>query len=337
MLIGLCGPPSSGKRTVAEFLRSQLGFVVIPTPSFLLERTSSKREADGFTSNGKLLDAAESPSPVLLSQCWKHNVNVVIAKVEPAEEQLDELLKRPYFLLIYVDAPIMVRFMRSSDASLEDFVAICDSMMCQKRYPTLDRLRQESRLRIVNDHQGIDAFHEHLQKLDLTNGQRYRPSWDSYFMSLARLASERTNCMKRRVGCVIERDRRVVATGYNGTPKGLKNCGAGGCERCNRNAKRGIGLDLCLCLHAEENALIEAGRERCTGSTLFTTLYPCMSCAKKIVQAGVSRVVYSAKYATDVNVSQLFRAGEVTVDAFRANAFHANLNDRNSGLTPLPN
>jgi hypothetical protein len=61
--------------------------------------------------------------------------------------------------------------------------------------------------------------------------------------------------MKRRVGCVIAKDRRVVATGYNGTPRGLKNCNEGGCRRCNSNAARATGLEVCLCLHAEEVGL----------------------------------------------------------------------------------
>lgn len=81
-------------------------------------------------------------------------------------------------------------------------------------------------------------------------------------MSLASLAARRSNCMKRRVGCVLVREKRVIATGYNGAPRGLTNCNEGGCGRCNSGASGGVGLDTCLCLHAEENALLEAGRER---------------------------------------------------------------------------
>ncbi|KAK4058339.1 Deoxycytidine monophosphate (dCMP) deaminase [Microbotryomycetes sp. JL221] len=104
-----------------------------------------------------------------------------------------------------------------------------------------------------------------------------RPPWDTYFMQLADLASLRSNCMKRRVGAVLVRDHRVVSTGYNGTPRGVKNCNQGGCSRCNSNGDgltlekdskikgMGEGLDECLCLHAEENALLEAGRARLSG------------------------------------------------------------------------
>lgn len=100
-------------------------------------------------------------------------------------------------------------------------------------------------------------------------------------MLLASLASLRSNCMKRRVGAVLVREKRVVSTGYNGTPRGVKNCGEGGCARCNSGGDglggqvdgdvsavvraMGEGLNECLCLHAEENALLEAGRERVSG------------------------------------------------------------------------
>ncbi|GAA5898290.1 hypothetical protein JCM8208_006933, partial [Rhodotorula glutinis] len=135
-----------------------------------------------------------------------------------------------------------------------------------------------------------------------------RPSWDTYFMLLATLASLRSNCMKRRVGAVLVRDKRVVSTGYNGTPRGVTNCGEGGCARCNSHgdgwavgagvgagstelagavgeggagpaapttmSRVGEALDECLCLHAEENALLEAGRERVSGGgTLGAVLY----------------------------------------------------------------
>jgi dCMP deaminase len=162
----------------------------------------------------------------------------------------------------------------------------------------------------------VAALRGALRGVNFTDPERLRPGWDAYFMALAELASERTNCMKRRVGCVIARNRRLVATGYNGTPSRVRNCLDGGCARCNGSESRaGVGLDLCLCLHAEENAIIEAGRERCEGATLYTNLFPCILCAKKIIQAGVCRVVYSMAYATDAASEALLRAGQVAVEA----------------------
>ena len=85
-------------------------------------------------------------------------------------------------------------------------------------------------VRLVNNTQSIQALHETLRDLDLANEQRLRPSWDQYFMQLASLAAQRSNCMKRRVGCVLVREQRVISTGYNGTPRNLKNCNEGGCK-----------------------------------------------------------------------------------------------------------
>jgi len=81
--------------------------------------------------------------------------------------------------------------------------------------------------------------------------------------------------MKRAVGAVIVKDKRIISTGYNGTPIGFTNCMDGGCERCNSNAKMGTNLDQCLCIHAEENAVIECGRVKALGSTLYVTTFPC--------------------------------------------------------------
>lgn len=106
--------------------------------------------------------------------------------------------------------------------------------------------------------------------------------------------------MKRAVGAVIVNDFRIISTGYNGTPFGCTNCNEGGCERCNSNTASGLRLDECLCIHAEENAVIEAGRTRANGGTIYCTLSPCLSCSKSLVQAGIKRIVYNRKYSMPI-------------------------------------
>ena len=92
-------------------------------------------------------------------------------------------------------------------------------------------LTDRAQVRLFNSSSSLDELHKALEKLDLANEQRLRPNWDQYFMQLASLAAQRSNCMKRRVGCVIVRERRVISTGYNGTPRHLPNCNEGGCKR----------------------------------------------------------------------------------------------------------
>jgi len=161
-------------------------------------------------------------------------------------------------------------------------------------------LTTRSHLQILNSHQTVASYYDFLGTLDLPSPIRLRPTWDAYFMTIASLASQRSNCMKRRVGCVLVSNFRIISTGYNGTPRGLTNCNAGGCARCNAGSSGGSALSTCLCLHAEENALLEAGRERIReGSVLYCDTCPCLTCSVKIAQVGVREVVYSQSYNMD--------------------------------------
>ncbi len=123
-----------------------------------------------------------------------------------------------------------------------------------------------------------------------------RPSKQQYFMLLALAARSRADCLGRRVGAVVVRDDRVISTGYNGTPIGMPNCSEGGCHRCaNRETDAypaGRGYDLCICVHAEQNALLAAARfgQSTLGATLHTTMQPCFGCLKEALQAGIVAV-----------------------------------------------
>lgn len=122
--------------------------------------------------------------------------------------------------------------------------------------------------------------------------------------------------MKRRVGAVLTQDKRIVATGYNGTPKGLTNCSEGGCKRCNSNNEL-QGFSECLCLHAEENALLEAGRNRInSNSVLYCNTCPCLGCAIKIIQTGIGEVVYNQAYRVDESTLKLFNNANIILRRF---------------------
>lgn len=160
----------------------------------------------------------------------------------------------------------------ASVSSLSHQVVLPSGMIAsQTQSHSLRSLMESSTLKIQNPYPTLSSLHTHLSSLSLPSTNRLRPSWDTYFLSLCTLASLRSNCMKRRVGAVLIRNNRVLSTGYNGTPRGLTNCAEGGCSRCNGGAAGGTALDECLCLHAEENALLECGRER--GGAEGTVLY----------------------------------------------------------------
>jgi len=123
-------------------------------------------------------------------------------------------------------------------------------------------------------------------------------------MLLALAARTRADCLGRRVGAVVERDDRVLSTGYNGTPIGMPNCSEGGCHRCAHRSSEaypeGRAYDLCICVHAEQNALLAAARfgQSTLGATLHTTMRPCFGCLKEALQAGIVAVHYMSDWDT---------------------------------------
>jgi dCMP deaminase len=167
---------------------------------------------------------------------------------------------------------------------------------------------------LVNDG-SMNRLHEAIHEI-LKKGLYFeRPGWDDYFMNIARVVAMRSNCVKRKVAAVITLDRRIISTGYNGTPRGVRNCNEGGCPRCNSFAPGGENLGECLCSHAEENAITQAAYHGVSvrGATLYTTLCPCLMCTKMIINSGVAEVVYNADYPVgEVSLGLLRDAGVKT-------------------------
>ncbi|PIU42252.1 MAG: cytidine deaminase [Candidatus Omnitrophica bacterium CG07_land_8_20_14_0_80_42_15] len=120
-----------------------------------------------------------------------------------------------------------------------------------------------------------------------------RPSWDEYFIDIAKLVSKRSTCLRRKVGAVIVKNRRILATGYNGTPSGIRHCEEVGCLREKLKIPSGERHELCRGLHAEQNALLQASLYGISleGSSLYCTNQPCLICAKMLINAGIREVV----------------------------------------------
>ncbi|KAH7091310.1 cytidine deaminase-like protein [Paraphoma chrysanthemicola] len=329
MLIGLCGGICAGKSSIASYLVEEHNFTRIR-----LARTAATPSVEKSASN------AHVPSPeagLVDERLTFRDVDALLDFVTLRwrerwvttdiwdDNVVDALLRRPFFLLVSVDAPVSVRWRRFTDRcarnkltppTLEDFVLRNDEHLFAPG-TGLSALFQRAQLKLLNSTASITSLRDAIRSLNLTNEARLRPSWDQYFMQLADLAAHRSNCMKRRVGCVIVREKRVVSTGYNGTPRGMTNCNEGGCPRCNNAAKGGTGLSTCLCLHAEENALLEAGRDRIGGSaTLYCNTCPCLTCSVKITQVGISEVVYNQGYLVDTMTANIFAESGVRLRQF---------------------
>ncbi len=138
-----------------------------------------------------------------------------------------------------------------------------------------------------------------------------RPSWDEYFLDIVELVSRRSTCLRRRVGALLVKDRRVLATGYNGAPSGLRHCLDTGCLREQHLVPSGERHELCRGLHAEQNAVIQAALHGVSvnGATLYCTNHPCIICAKMVINAGIVRIVYREGYPDLLAVEMLEEAG----------------------------
>ena len=139
-----------------------------------------------------------------------------------------------------------------------------------------------------------------------------RPSWDEYFMQMAELTAQRSTCLRRQVGAIIVKEKHIIATGYNGAPKGWPHCEElGGCLREKLEIPSGERHELCRALHAEQNAIIQAATlgQSIEGATIYITHQPCIICAKMIINAGISRIVIRRGYPDEMSRGMLREAG----------------------------
>ncbi|NQT05930.1 MAG: cytidine deaminase [Candidatus Omnitrophica bacterium] len=141
-----------------------------------------------------------------------------------------------------------------------------------------------------------------------------RPDWDEYFLNITKLVSKRSTCMRRNVGAVLVKDKRMLATGYNGAPSGIDHCDKAGCMRSKLRVPSGQRHELCRGLHAEQNALLQAALHGISvrDSMLYATTQPCIICAKMLINAGIKEVVIMGNYP-DKMAAQFFKKAGVKV------------------------
>jgi dCMP deaminase len=137
-----------------------------------------------------------------------------------------------------------------------------------------------------------------------------RPDWNEYFMSIAVLVAKRSTCIRRHVGAVIVKDKRMLSTGYNGVPTGIRHCTEIGCLRDKLNVPSGEKHELCRGLHAEQNAIIQAAYHgvEIKGAELYCTNQPCIICSKMIINAGIRKIFYQDGYPDDLSLEMLKEA-----------------------------
>jgi dCMP deaminase len=332
MILGVSGLNGSGKGEVIRFLAAR-SFYPLSLSDVIreeLRRQGLAETRERMIETGNALRAAEGPGALAqrLAARLEADRNYVVDSVRhPAEvEALRARTRR--FRLMWVEASEAVRLERirargrSGDpTSLEQLRAL-EGRELGSEVPTSQQLLAVRDLAdfSVRNEGSLEELARAVHEVLAENLFFERPSWDEYFLSIARVVASRSNCVKRRVGAVIVVDRRIVSTGYNGTPRGVRNCNEGGCPRCNAFAEGGTRLDECLCSHGEENAITQAAYHGVSvrGGALYTTFSPCLMCTKMIINAGLEEVAYNADYPLgDVSLALLREAG-VKVRQIRA-------------------
>ena len=324
MIIGLTGKNGSGKTAVSEYLVSR-GFEYHSLSDAIREEILDR----GLQITREVLidvgnELREKFGPGILAErilpSLDSGQNYVIDSIRNPQE-VDVLRSRNDFTLLALEAEQGTRFERSRKRGREN-AAQTLSQFAEEEARELDSdnparqqlnaTRQKADLIVTNDGT-LEELHRRLDALLPPLMSRFmRPTWDEYFMSIARVVAMRSNCMKRKVAAIIVKDMRVVSTGYNGTPRGAKNCNEGGCPRCNGMAASGTALDECLCCHGEENAITQAAYHGTSvkGATLYSTFAPCLLCTKMIINSGIAEVVYNQDYPlNDTALSLLKECG----------------------------
>lgn len=324
MILGLTGKNGSGKGEVAAFLKER-GFHYHSLSDALREEAKKQGKEitrDALVTLGNHMREQEGPG------CLAERI---FAKLDPEKHYVIDSIRHPSevqvfrrrndFTLLRIHAPERLRFERlkqrgrENDPKVwEDFQTL-EAKEAKSESKTDQQLDQTLLLADVQiDNNGpLRELHEKVKGVLLEISKAAtRPSWDEYFMNIAKVTALRSNCMKRKVAAVIVKDKRVISTGYNGTPRGVTNCNEGGCPRCASIDASGKDLGECLCSHGEENAIVQAAYHGVSvkGATLYTTFSPCLMCTKMIINAGIQEVVFQATYPLlDLSLKLLSQAG----------------------------
>ena len=324
MILGVSGLNASGKGEVVAYL-TQRSFYAHSLSDVIRAELKARGEPETrerMIDTGRELRAKEGVAALATRLLAKLHAdrNYVIDSIRHPAEVAALRSAGQLFRLIWVEAAEAERFARMSKrARPGDPATLAELQRLEGRElgsadPAAQQLlavRELADDTLRNDGD-LSELHEQLGRVLRANLYFARPDWDEYFMNIARVVATRSNCVKRKVAAVITVDRRIIATGYNGTPRGVTNCNEGGCPRCNAFGPGGVDLGECVCSHAEENSITQSAYHGVSvrSATLYTTFCPCLMCTKMIINSGIAEVVFSAEYPLgDVSLRLLREAG----------------------------
>ena len=326
MIIGITGFLASGKGAVSEILKAK-GFIVYSCSDEIREecrKNNIELTRENLQRVGNEL--REKFGPNILAKRLAERItreglekNFVVESIRTPGE-IEELKKLPNFSLVFVDAEANTRYQRAKErlrekekiSSFEDFMTSEKKEMTSKdpNSQNLSKCKDIAEFTIDNNGTLEDLekkVDDLLLKLQIKN--RNKPNWDEYFLKIAEVVSLRCNCLSARLGAIIVKDNVIKSTGYTGAPRGTKDCFEKGyCLRRKLNVPSGQQYELCVSVHAEQNAIINAARDGVSivdgtlyifGKKIYQGLekqidsFPCFICKKMIINSGIKRVVCS--------------------------------------------
>ncbi|MDO8516604.1 MAG: AAA family ATPase [Nanoarchaeota archaeon] len=329
MIIGLTGTLGAGKGTVSEYLISK-GFKHFSVRDFLTEKIKEKGWAinrDNMVYLANDLRKTFGPDYIvkeLYDKAKKHENSIIESIRCPGE--VEALRQKKDFYLFAIDADIGIRYSRTLERktetdsiSFETFIENEQREMSSKEpfEQNLAKCISMSDYLILNN-KGIDDLNNKLENsvtiIDKDGRLKRRPDFDEIYMTNAYNWAAKSTCLRRHVGAVITLNNAEISQGYNGSPRGSKHCIELGCERERLKIPSGQMLEICRAVHAEPNAIINAGRSNrgVVGATVYSTTYPYNICAGLIVNSGISKVIYNSNY-TNPFATEIFKNSKVDV------------------------
>ena len=327
MIIGLTGKNGSGKGEVAKFL-TDAGYQYYSLSDVLREELKkqgkevTRKSLTDFANDLRLQRGAGVLGSIVASKLEPDGNYIVDSIRHPSE--VEALRQIPHFYLLAVETDPQVRFERIKLRSRENDTLTYESFVAQEAKEAAGKKATDQQLNstldladaTIENNTTLEELHQKVREVLQTLAMSAeRPGWDEYFMEIAKRVALRSNCIKRKVAAIIVKDQRIISTGYNGTPRGIKNCNEGGCPRCHKFGISGSNLEACLCSHAEENSIVQSAYHGVSikGATLYSTLSPCLACTKMIINSGIQEVIYNKGYSLEETASRLLKEAGITV------------------------
>ena len=330
MIIGLTGSLGAGKSVVAELLKEK-DFSHYSVRDFLVKELKARNILINRASMVLLaneLREKNSPDYIveqLYEKAIKENKDAVIESIRTLGE-VESLRKKESFFLIAVDADQKIRYERifkrqneTDNITFEKFIED-EAREMNSNNPNKGNIRkciELSDFKLTNNG-SIEELNKKLEDVyHRIKNNDLRPSWDEYFMDIAHTVAKRSSCNRGKVGCVIAKDKRILVTGYAGSPIGLPHCDKIGHQMKTLVHEDGTQTQHCTrTTHAEQNAICQAAKMGISidGATLYCKMTPCSTCTKSIINSGIKRVVCEKKYHASLESEELFKKADIKLE-----------------------